>query len=52
LRAEIIIKDTAELIGVLEEVNATDGVRDTVWSEFVRVVGKKRSIPSYIVDRF
>ena len=41
MRAEIIIKDNAELIGVLEEVNAMDGVRDTVWSEIVRVVGKK-----------
>ena len=51
-RAEIIIKDNAELIGVLEEVNAMDGVRDTVWSEIVRVVGKKRSIPSYIINRF
>ncbi|MGA7898333.1 MAG: hypothetical protein WCA39_05660 [Nitrososphaeraceae archaeon] len=51
MRAEIIIKDNAELIGVLEEVNA-DGVRDTVWSEIVRVVGKKRSIPSYIINRF
>jgi DNA-binding Lrp family transcriptional regulator len=52
LRAEIIIKDNSELLGVLEEVKAMDGVRDTVWSEIVHVVGKKRSIPSYIIDRF
>jgi DNA-binding Lrp family transcriptional regulator len=33
LRAEIIIKDNAELLNVLEEVKAMDGVKDTVWSE-------------------
>ncbi len=51
LRAEIIIKDNTELLDVLEEVKAMDGVRDTVWSEIVHVVGRKRSIPSYIIDR-
>ena len=52
LRAEIIVKDNAELLDVLEEVKAMEGVRDTIWSEIVHVVGKKRSIPSYIIDRF
>jgi hypothetical protein len=52
LRAEIIVRDNAELLDVLEEVKAMEGVRDTVWSEIVHVVGKKRSIPSYIIDRF
>lgn len=50
LRAEIIIKDNAELPGVLEKVKAMDGVKDTVWSEIVHVVGKKRSIPSHVID--
>ena len=52
LRAEIIVRDNAELLDVLEEVKAMEGVRDTVWSEIVHVIGKKRSIPSYIIDRF
>ena len=51
LRAEIIVKDNAELLDVLEEVKAMEGVRDTIWSEIVHVVGKKRSIPSYVIDR-
>ena len=42
LRAEIIVKDNAELLDVLEEVKAMEGVRDTIWSEIVHVVGKKR----------
>ena len=50
LRAEIIVKDNSELLDVLEEVKAMEGVRDTIWSEIVHVVGKKRSIPSYVID--
>ena len=42
LRAEIIVKDNAELLDVLEEVKAMEGVRDTIWSEIVHVVGKKK----------
>ena len=51
LRAEIIIKDNAQLLDVLEKVKAMDGVNDTIWSEIVEVVGKKRSIPSKIIDQ-
>ena len=52
LRAEIIVRDNAELLNTLENVKALQGVRDCVWSEIVHVVGKKMSIPSYIIDRF
>jgi DNA-binding Lrp family transcriptional regulator len=51
LRAEIIIKDNAQLLEVLEKVKAMDGVNDTIWSEVVEVVGRKRSIPSHIIDK-
>jgi DNA-binding Lrp family transcriptional regulator len=51
LRAEIIIKDNAQLLDVLEKVKAMDGVNDTIWSESVEVVGRKRSIPSKIIDQ-
>jgi len=50
LRAEIIIKDNAQLLDILEKVKAMDGVNDTIWSEVVEVVGRKRSIPSRIID--
>jgi DNA-binding Lrp family transcriptional regulator len=52
LRAEIIIKDNSELLDVLEKVKGMDGVNDTIWSEIVQVVGKKRSVPSKILDQF
>ena len=52
LRVEIIVKDNAELLDILEKVKAMDGVQDTVWSEIVKVVGRKRSVPSRIIDSF
>jgi Lrp/AsnC family transcriptional regulator for asnA, asnC and gidA len=51
LRAEIIIKDNSQLLDILEKVKAMDGVNDTIWSEIVEVVGRKRSIPSKIIDQ-
>ena len=51
LRAEIIIKDNAELLDLLENIKSIDGVSDAIWSEVVQVVGRKRSIPNQIIDR-
>jgi DNA-binding Lrp family transcriptional regulator len=50
LRVEIIVRDNSELLDILEKVKAMDGVNDVIWSEIVRVVGRKRSIPSRIID--
>jgi DNA-binding Lrp family transcriptional regulator len=52
LRAEVIIKDNSELLDLLEEVKAMPSVKDVIWSEIVKIVGKKRSIPSSIIDNF
>jgi hypothetical protein len=38
------------LLNILEKVKAMDGVNDVVWSEIVKVVGRKRSIPARIID--
>ena len=50
LRAEVIIKDNSQLLDLLEEVKAMGSVKDVVWSEIVKIVGKKRSVPSTIID--
>jgi DNA-binding Lrp family transcriptional regulator len=50
LRVEIIVRDNSELLDILEKVKAMNGVNDVVWSEIVKVVGRKRSIPSRIID--
>jgi len=51
LRAVVIIKDNAELLELLEQVKAIPNVIDAIWSEIVKIVGKKRSVPSSIIDQ-
>jgi DNA-binding Lrp family transcriptional regulator len=51
LRAELIIKDNAQLLDLLELVKGMAGVREVEWTEIVRVLGRKRSVPSEIIDR-
>jgi DNA-binding Lrp family transcriptional regulator len=50
LRVEIIVKDNAELLDILEKVKAMKGIQDAVWSEIVEVVARKRSVPDGIID--
>jgi len=51
LRIETIVKDNASILDHLETIKAMDGVNDVVWSEIVRVVEKKISIPLSIIDK-
>ena len=51
LRVETIVKDNAMLLDLLELIKAMDGVRDVIWSEIVHIIGRKRSIPSRIIDK-
>lgn len=51
LKAEIIVKDNIELLDMLETVKAMDGVREVEWTEIIKVVGRKQSIPSSIIDK-
>lgn len=51
LRAEVIIKDNSELLGLLELVKAMPNVRDVIWSEIVDIVGSKKSIPPGIIEQ-
>ena len=51
LRVETIVKDNTMLLDLLESIKAMDEVNDVVWSEIVKVIGRKRSIPSAIIDK-
>ena len=51
LRVETIVKDNVILLDLLEKIKGLDGVNDVVWSEIVSVVGRKKSIPSSIIDQ-
>jgi DNA-binding Lrp family transcriptional regulator len=50
LRAEAIIKDSGQLLDLLEVMKGMPNVRDVIWSEIVDVVGRKQSIPSEVID--
>ena len=52
LRAEVIIRDNSQLLDMLEQIKAMSSVKDVIWSEIVKIVGKKRSVPSTIIDEF
>lgn len=51
LKAELIIKSNAELLDLLEIVKAMEGVKNVEWTEIVKIIGRKKSIPSEIIDR-
>jgi hypothetical protein len=49
LRAEVFVRSSEELVNLIEEVKAIDGVKDVIWSEAIEVVGRKNHIPTEIV---
>ena len=51
LRVETIVKDNHEILDLLETLQAMDGIRDAVWSEIVKSMGNKMSVPIGIIDR-
>ena len=51
MRVETIVKDNVILLDLLEKIKGMDGVSDVIWSEIVSVVGRKKSIPSTIIDK-
>ena len=51
LRVKSIVKDNSQILDVMEKMKAMDGIKDVVWSEIVRTVARKSSIPSYVIDQ-
>ena len=51
LRVEVIIKDNAQLLDLMEEIKGMPSVRDVIWSEIVQIVGRKKSVPASVIDR-
>ena len=42
---ETIVKDNVILLDLLEKIKGMDGVNDVVWSEIVKLVGRKNLFP-------
>ena len=51
LRVETIVKDNHEILDLMETLEAMEGIRGVVWSEIIKRVGNKMSVPSHIIDR-
>ena len=47
LRVEALLKENAELLDLLEEVEAMKGVRDVIWTEVIATIGRKNS-PNHV----
>ncbi|MDH2902065.1 MAG: Lrp/AsnC family transcriptional regulator [archaeon] len=47
LRVEIVVKDYSMLLNIIEEIKATNGIRDVIWTEVVQSIGTKS--PSNLV---
>ena len=47
LRVEVYVRDNGELLNLLEQVKAMEGVRDVVWTEIVETIGRKNP-PNHI----
>jgi hypothetical protein len=45
LKAEVFVQTIEELVDLIEEVKALEGVTNMVWSEVIEVVGRKNQIP-------
>jgi hypothetical protein len=51
VRVESIVKDNSQILDLMENMKAMGGSKDVVWSEIVRTVARKSSIPSYVIDQ-
>ena len=46
LRIEAIVKNNAQILDLLEEIRAMDGIKKVAWSEIVSIQ-KKMSVPFF-----
>ncbi|MGA2874244.1 MAG: hypothetical protein ABSE82_01785 [Nitrososphaerales archaeon] len=47
LKVETLVKENTELLDLLEEVEAMNGVRDVIWTEVISTIGRKNS-PNHV----
>ncbi len=46
LRVEVFVRSNDDLLNLIEEVKAMEGVKELIWSEIIEVVGRKNHIPA------
>ena len=50
LSAEVVFKDNAELLNIIEWVKSTEGIRQVIWTESVEALEKTTAVPLELVD--
>jgi DNA-binding Lrp family transcriptional regulator len=50
LSAEVVFKDNAELLNIIEWVKSTQGVRQVIWTEAVEAIEKNTAVPLEMID--
>ena len=50
LKAEIAVKDNGQLLDIIEEIQKMRGVKDVMWIEMIREIGRK-AVPAYVIDK-
>jgi hypothetical protein len=43
----VYVRDNSELLNLLEEIEAMEGVRDVIWTEGVETIGRKKPSESH-----
>jgi DNA-binding Lrp family transcriptional regulator len=50
LKAESIVKDNSQILGLMEKMKTMDGIKEVVWSEIVMTLARK-PVPNYVIDQ-
>ncbi|MDG6899302.1 MAG: hypothetical protein JRN44_03410 [Nitrososphaerota archaeon] len=50
LKVEVFVRSNDDLINLIEEVKAMDGVKELIWSEIIEVVGRTNHIPAQVLE--
>jgi len=51
LHAELVFKNNAELMNMIEWIKSFDGVRDVIWTEPVETMGRNGSVPQKVIQQ-
>ena len=51
LHAELVFKNNAELLNMIEWIKSFDGVKDVIWTEPVETMGRNGSVPQKVIQQ-
>ena len=51
LHAEVVFKNNAELLNLIEWIKSFEGVKDVIWTEPVETMGKNGTVPQKVIEQ-